>query len=213
MGDKSRTRHKTETKATGTRTGSPISSGGQSGAGMTTGNGTEVIARTTGRLRRGLDGIVFGWKQFVNRRRRNFWLTESQCTDRLLEELPWDLRAKLQYIPEHELSVDRVLHHLGQEAGEREYDEVFRTGNEATMDIERKNDEDLQALVTRRRRQFERAKEIGMKLPPKVQGMLPLKGARLSPQGKQNVRSLTRGSLLGQDIMWALPRLDTGGLA
>ena len=52
-----------------------------------------------------------------------------------------------------------------------------------------------------------------MELPPKVQSMLLLKGARLSLQGKQNVRSLTRGSLLGQDIMWAPPRLDPGGLA
>ncbi|CAK0856859.1 unnamed protein product, partial [Prorocentrum cordatum] len=153
------------------------------------------------------------WKQYATRWRRNSWLSEAQCTDRLPEELPWDLRAKLQYIPEQDLSLGRIVHYLGQEAGRREDDEVFRVGNEATRDIERKKDEDLLACVTRRRRQFERAREIGVDIPPKVQGMLLLQGARVSAQGKQNVRSLTRGSLLGPDIMWALPQLDTGGLA
>eukprot|EP00959_Pyramimonas_sp_CCMP1952_P234154 4892844-Pyramimonas_sp.AAC.1 len=50
-----------------------------------------------------------------------------------------------------------------------------------------------------------------MEIPEKIQGMLLMQGARLSEQGRHNLKSLTKGSMRGEDILWALPKLDTGG--
>eukprot|EP00959_Pyramimonas_sp_CCMP1952_P436069 9131845-Pyramimonas_sp.AAC.1 len=100
---------------------------------------------------------------------------------------------------------------MGFKSGEREDDDLYRTGSEAMQDTERKKDEDLHAFAERRRRQFDKAKSIGMEIPQKIQGMLLMQGARLNEQGRQNLKSLTKGSMLGEDILWALPKLDTGG--
>ncbi|CAK0886145.1 unnamed protein product, partial [Prorocentrum cordatum] len=100
---------------------------------------------------------------------------------------------------------------MGLKSGEREDDDLYRTGSEAMQDTERKKDEDLHTFAERRRRQFDKAKSIGMEIPQKIQGMLLMQGARLNEQGRQNLKSLTKGSMLGEDILWALPKLDTGG--
>eukprot|EP00959_Pyramimonas_sp_CCMP1952_P321516 6727965-Pyramimonas_sp.AAC.1 len=79
------------------------------------------------------------------------------------------------------------------------------------QDTERKKDEDLHTFAERRKRQFDKAKNIGMDILEKIQGMLLMQGARLSEQGRQNLESLTKGSMRGEDILWALPKLDAGG--
>ncbi|CAK0825015.1 unnamed protein product, partial [Prorocentrum cordatum] len=151
------------------------------------------------------------WKQYVKRWKDSLHLSEVQAADRLLEILPWEIKTTLEDIPDSELTVEIILRRMGFKSGEREDDDLYRTGSEAMQDTERKKDEDLHAFAERRRRQFDKAKSIGMEIPQKIQGMLLMQGARLNEQGRQNLKSLTKGSMLGEDILWALPKLDTGG--
>ncbi|CAK0789973.1 unnamed protein product, partial [Prorocentrum cordatum] len=150
-------------------------------------------------------------KQYVQRWKNGLNLSEAQAADRLLEILPWEIRATLEDVPDSELTVELILKRMGLKSGEREDDDLYRTGSEAMQDTERKKDEDLHTFAERRRRQFDKAKSIGMEIPQKIQGMLLMQGARLNEQGRQNLKSLTKGSMLGEDILWALPKLDTGG--
>eukprot|EP00959_Pyramimonas_sp_CCMP1952_P161094 3368576-Pyramimonas_sp.AAC.1 len=111
----------------------------------------------------------------------------------------WSMQARFEDIPDHELTsstwLETLLARMDLMIGEREGDELRRSGRKALFEAARESKESLSQYVSRREAQLLEAEGHDLWMSPKLKGLFLEEGAGLSAQGTQNLRTLTHGHL------------------
>eukprot|EP00971_Amphidinium_carterae_P025859 510057-Amphidinium_carterae.1 len=156
------------------------------------------------------------WKRAVKRWDATTDILASRRGARVMRTFDWALQERLAHVPEDILQSDRyleaLLNVLDLHVGEHQEDDMKRALHGALIAWKRDRAETLTQYTLRRDMQCREIERHGV-VPEAVKGYLLLQGAALTAQSQANLRTLTSGQLLGNEVARALRTMDTTNTA
>ena len=133
--------------------------------------------------------------------------------DKVLRSMGWEMQSDFEHLSEDRLSapsyLEDILHIIDSKAGVREDDEKRKAFKAVMSENFRRKDETLAQFAVRRQKDFARAADFGVSIPPELRASMLKEGAQLSDQNLQNLTTLVANHEYDPDMICrALGRMD-----
>ena len=153
------------------------------------------------------------WVLAIRRWNKHTDVPLRRRAERVLRGLGWEMQVDFEHLPESLLEsaeyLEEILRIIDNKAGVREDDEKRKSFKAVMSDNYRKKDETLAQFAVRRQRDFTRAAEFGVHIPPELKASMLKEGAALSEQNLQNLTTLVGSAEHDPDMVCrALGRMD-----
>ena len=153
------------------------------------------------------------WVLAIRRWNKHTDVPLRRRAERVLRGLGWEMQIDFEHLSETILEspeyLDAILQIIDSKAGVREDDEKRKSFKAVMSDNVRKKDETLAQYAVRRQRDFTRAAEFGVQIPPELKASMLREGAALSEQNMQNLTTLVGAAEHDPEVICrALGRMD-----
>ena len=153
------------------------------------------------------------WSLAVKRWNKNTDIPVYRRADKVLRSMGWEMQSDFEHLSEDRLSaptyLEDILQIIDNKAGVREDDEKRRAFRVVMSENFRRKDETLAQFAVRRQKDFAKAADFGVNIPPELRASMLKEGAQLSDQNLQNLTTLVAHNEYDPDLVCrALGRMD-----
>ena len=153
------------------------------------------------------------WSLAIKRWDKNTDVPLHRRADKVLRSMGWEMQSDFEHLSEARLTastyLEDILGIIDNKAGVREDDEKRRAFRVVMSENFRRKDETLAQFAVRRQKDFSKAADFGVSIPPELRASMLKEGAQLSDQNLQNLTTLVANNEYDPDLVCrALGRMD-----